>query len=109
MPENRSPAVLLALVFAVLAAPSRAEFIGCEDEGGQVQASRTAASPMPYAYCGRYTHELTAQSVRRPQVTIHPRPRYPGANAKRPCRFWLAKEYRVSGTVIVPHKQCWWQ
>jgi hypothetical protein len=55
----------------------------------------------------RYTREFAAQS--RPRVTIHPRRSYPGPNAKRYCRSWLAKEYRVSGPVIVPHMHCWWQ
>jgi hypothetical protein len=51
--------------------------------------------------------EFAAQS--RPRVTIHPRTSYPGPNAKRYCRSWLAKEYRVSGMVSVPRMQCWWQ
>jgi hypothetical protein len=51
--------------------------------------------------------ELSAQS--RPRVTIYPRHRRLGPNAKRHCRFWLAQEYRVSGTVIVPRQYCWWQ
>jgi hypothetical protein len=45
----------------------------------------------------------------RPQVTIHPRRIEPGPNAKRYCESWLATEYRVSGTVIVPKMRCWWQ
>jgi hypothetical protein len=53
------------------------------------------------------THELAAQS--RPRITIHPRRMHPGPNAKRYCRAWLAKEYRVSGPVIVPQQQCWWR
>lgn len=46
----------------------------------------------------------------RPRITVHPR-----ANgqlpptARRYCHAQLVKEYRVSGTVIVPHMQCWWQ
>jgi hypothetical protein len=51
--------------------------------------------------------EFAAQS--RPRIVVHPRTSYPGPNAKRYCRSWLAKEYRVSGTVIVPRMQCWWQ
>jgi hypothetical protein len=48
--------------------------------------------------------------VRRPpRITIYPRTMHPGPNAKRYCRSWLAKEYRVSGPVIVPRMQCWWQ
>ena len=53
------------------------------------------------------TRELAAQS--RPRITIHPRQIRPGPNAKRYCRAWLAKEYRVSGPVIVPQQQCWWR
>jgi len=34
---------------------------------------------------------------------------WPGPNAVRQCTSWLAREYRPSGPVIVPHKQCWWQ
>ena len=44
-----------------------------------------------------------------PRIVIHPRTSHPGPNAKRYCRSWLAKEYRVSGPVIVPRMQCWWQ
>ena len=40
----------------------------------------------------------------------HPSAHWPaGPNAKRYCRSWLVKEYRVSGPVIVPRMQCWWQ
>jgi hypothetical protein len=52
-------------------------------------------------------HELAAQS--RPRITIYPRQVSPGRNAKRQCRSWLVKEYRVSGPVIVPREQCWWE
>ena len=51
--------------------------------------------------------ELSAQS--RPHITIYPRQRALGPNAKRYCRAWLAQEYRVSGPVIVPRQTCWWQ
>ena len=56
---------------------------------------------------GNPRQELSAQ--RRPHVTIYPRHRKLGPNAKRHCRAWLAQEYRVSGTVIVPRQRCWWQ
>jgi hypothetical protein len=52
--------------------------------------------------------ELAAQT-KRPRVTIYPRRVYPGPNAKRQCRAWLAQEYRVSGPVIVPQMRCWWE
>jgi hypothetical protein len=53
------------------------------------------------------TQEFAAQS--RPRITIYPRRASPGRNATRQCRSWLVKEYRVSGPVIVPHQQCWWE
>jgi hypothetical protein len=55
----------------------------------------------------RATQELAAQS--RPSIVVHPRTSFPGPNAKRYCRSRLAKEYRVSGTVIVPRMRCWWR
>ena len=36
-------------------------------------------------------------------------PSYPGPEAVRQCAFWLATEYRPSGTVIVPRQRCWWE
>ncbi|MBI3703549.1 MAG: hypothetical protein HY244_06835 [Rhizobiales bacterium] len=68
---------------------------------GFVAIQPAAAAP------GDQRQELSAQS--RPRVTIYPRHRKLGPNAKRHCRFWLAQEYRVSGTVIVPRQRCRWQ
>jgi hypothetical protein len=56
----------------------------------------------------RTTQELTAQT-QRPRITIYPRRRELGPNAKRQCRAQLVQEYRVSGTVIVPRMTCWWE
>ena len=86
MPKNWTFFAVLALIVAISAAtwvPASAE----------VRA-------------GSYSHEFAAQS--RPRITIHPRRTHPGPNAKRYCRSWLAKEYRVSGPVIVPQMRCWW-
>ena len=70
----------------------------------------TSASAELFGGDGRYsaptTHEFAAQTS-RPRITIYPR--QPGRNAQRHCRAWLAKEYRVSGPVIVPRQRCWWQ
>jgi hypothetical protein len=52
------------------------------------------------------SQELAAQ--RRPHIVIHPRRFYPGPNAKRYCRSWLQVQHRLSGTVIVPQRVCWW-
>lgn len=83
MPKNCYLSGFLALIVVIAAgslAPATAEFSG-------------------------NTHELAAQSA-RPRIIIHPR--HLGPNAKRYCRSWLAKEYRVSGPVIVPQMRCWW-
>jgi hypothetical protein len=56
---------------------------------------------------GYASTELAAQS--RPRITVHPRRVHPGPNARRYCRSWLAKEYRVSGPVVVPQMHCWWE
>ncbi len=48
----------------------------------------------------------------RPRIVITPQQGYvvePPPTAKRYCRSWLEQEYRVSGPVIVPRMQCWWQ
>jgi len=88
-----------------LSTPASAEFFGCNDR----QAARTASYRAPISSrASSYTHEFAAQQA-RPRITIYPRQTYPGRNARRHCRAWLAKEYRVSGTVIVPRQQCWWE
>lgn len=84
MSKNRSFFALAVLVAAFFA-------------GAQASAAEKA----------RDFQEFAAQS--RPRVTIHPRRRFPSRDAKRHCQSWLAKEYRVSGPVIVPQQQCWWQ
>lgn len=103
----------LVIAFSIGAtAPASAEFFGCNDKPSKVVYSyagkpRGTVARTSYA-SARHTHELSAQSS-RPRITVHPRTTSPGPNAKRHCRSWLAKEYRVSGTVIVPRMQCWWQ
>ncbi len=64
--------------------------------------------------------EVSAQR-RRPlrRLPIYPRyegepdgvyPRYfPGRNAVRDCTATYVQEYRPSGTVIVPHMNCYWR
>jgi hypothetical protein len=99
---------LAALMFALVAGisnPALAEFFGCNDKPGRVLSSYTDTHG--YRANARYTHEFAAQTS-RPRITIHPRPTHLSANSQRHCRSWLVKEYRVSGTVIVPRQQCWW-
>jgi hypothetical protein len=54
------------------------------------------------------SQEFAAQK-KRSRVVIYGRRSYPGPNAVRQCRSWLAREYRVSGPVIVPQMYCWWE
>jgi len=53
------------------------------------------------------SRDLSAQ--RRTRITIYPQNRPLGPSAQRRCQAWLEKEYRVSGTVIVPRQRCWWE
>lgn len=62
--------------------------------------------PSPVAAQTSDSRDLAAQS--RQRITIYPRRSHLTPNSKRHCRAWLAQEYRVSGTVIVPRQQCWW-
>jgi len=74
---------------------------------------RTAQASQPMST------EVSAQR-RRPlrRLLIYPRyewepdvwPRYnPGPNAVRDCTATYVQEYRPSGTVIVPHMNCYWR
>jgi len=95
---------LAVAAFAFLATPAAAEFFGCNDPKVTV---RNYGASSHYA-SARTTHEFAAQSS-RPRVTIYPRRQKLTANSVRQCRSQLVKEYRPSGTVIVPRMQCWWE
>ena len=93
--------VLYAFAGAVIAllvgraTPASAEFFGCDDQHSSRRVAYSYNATAPYT-----SHY--AQS--RPHVTIYPR-----RSAQRHCQSWLVKEYRPSGTVIVPRERCWWQ
>jgi hypothetical protein len=62
--------------------------------------------------------ELSAQARRRPRVRVRiyredergVYPSYfPGPNAVRDCNATYVREYRPSGTVIVPRMNCFWR
>jgi len=98
-------AALLGAALAVAATPASAEFFGCKDPKTTVRNYVGASSH--YASADT-TREYSAQSS-RPRITIRPRHRQLTANSVRQCRAQLVKEYRPSGTVIVPRMQCWWE
>jgi hypothetical protein len=91
--------IAIGLAFAVLLSPA----------GTVVPASAADCSNRLHrsgASCN--VREFAAQT-KRPRVTIYRRSVYPRPNAVRQCYSWLATEYRVSGTVIVPQMRCWWE
>jgi hypothetical protein len=87
---------LSGLIFILLGGsvtPAPAESRNCAD------GNSCRASP---------SQEFAAQK-KRTRVVIYGRRTYVPPNAVRQCRSWLAKEYRVSGPVIVPQMYCWWE
>ena len=108
LPKSPTSGGILALLVAssvFFATSASAEFFGCNDRHA-ARSWSTSHSPS-YARAQAYTHEFAAQS--RPRIVINPQHKYLSPNAKRHCEAWLATEYRVSGTVIVPRERCWWQ
>jgi hypothetical protein len=104
MPKSRTVFAVLALICAISAGflvPASAEFSGCDNKPAHLRSSYHCQSKSSHN-----THEFAAQA--RPRVTIYPRRTHPRPNSLRHCRFWLAKEYRVSGPVVVPQMRCWW-
>ena len=109
MPRNWTFCIVLVLILAgtgLFSTSALAEFFGCNDKPGHVLSSNNSGYRAHAS--ARTTHEFAAQSS-RPRVTIHPRRTHVSSNAVRQCRAALVKEYRVSGTVIVPHMHCWWE
>ena len=82
-------------ISAGMLAPASAEFFGCNDAHSKRSPSAATATPKnsPRRPCARASPCTRAAAIR-------------GRNAKRYCRSWLAKEYRVSGPVIVPQMHC---
>jgi hypothetical protein len=70
---------------------------------GQSSTDRASAASNSAA-----TDRAPSAPHRRTRITIYPGRNEPGPNSKRQCRSWLEREYRVSGTVIVPRMHCWW-
>jgi hypothetical protein len=83
--------------------------------------AQTASSGMKLAQSSQPADASGPVRVRRPlrRLPIYPPyqpepdgvyPRYnPGPNAVRDCTATYVQEYRPSGTVIVPHMNCYWR
>jgi len=111
--------VMMRMMTAALLAAFAGLFL-LQGATAQAQSSpsgmRTAQASQPIAT------ELSSQRrVRRPptRLRVYPNyqwepydvyPRYfPGRNAVRDCTATYVQEYRPSGTVIVPHMNCYWR
>jgi hypothetical protein len=92
--------LICGLVLAAVT-PASADSASCGKRWSEPNASCAGYAPTPI-------QDLSAQT-RRPRVTIYRRRGSLPPNAVRQCRAWLAREYRVSGPVIVPQMYCWWE
>ena len=96
-----APLGLICAVVLGAVTPASADSDGCRKRGSELNASCIDPAPIPI-------QELSAQT-RRTRVTVYRRRVSLPPNAVRQCRAWLAREYRVSGPVIVPQMYCWWE
>jgi len=72
----------------------------------------TRSDTSAYAQAQRPRIRVTPRCPYRTQAVPYPTPAecdYPGPGFVRQCTAQLVKEYRPSGTVIVPTTRCWWE
>ena len=97
-------AISVGLAGILLAAPasSQAQTARSADQAAQAsQPSDVSAQRRPLRRLPIYPrHEW--------EPDVYPR-YYPGRNAVRDCAATYVQEYRPSGTVIVPHMNCYWR
>jgi len=97
-------------------------FAGLFVPQGTTAQAQSALSGTRTAQVAPIATDVSAQRrVRRPttRLRVYPNyqlepydvyPRYfPGRNAVRDCTATYVQEYRPSGTVIVPHMNCYWR
>lgn len=103
MTRARTLAILIGLFagLTTLAGPARA------------QARPLASDVVMPVHRGLAAEEFSAQSrrvMRRAprRVPIYRGANTPGPNSKRVCNAHYEREYRPSGTVIVPRMNCYW-
>ena len=112
--------VMIRIVTAAILAAFAGLFL-LQGTAAQAQSAlsgtRTAQTSQPMV-----TEASAQRRVRRPvtRLRVYPNygpeiyddvyPRYfPGRNAVRDCTATYVQEYRPSGTVIVPHMNCYWR
>jgi hypothetical protein len=74
----------------------------------------TGLGPWPLGHAAAQDAGVEGTPRLRPhppaRIRVHPLEHpYPGPDAVRQCTAWLAPEFRLSGTVIVPKMRCWWE
>jgi hypothetical protein len=68
------------------------------------RAAGVRALPTDFSAQAWYEPRGRYEQRRPPRIRVQPG----GRLLYRDCKFWLAQEYRPSGTVIVPRQYCWW-
>jgi hypothetical protein len=101
-------ALTLGLCTAAQAQPAEPGLRTAQVQMAQARTKKRRAAPR------RAPTRITVQPMLRYRLDSTPFPRtdnlgYPGRNAVRQCEAWLQPEHRVSGTVLVPYRRCWWQ
>jgi hypothetical protein len=104
----------LSLIAAVTALALGLGGLAMAQGTGQGKAPGARNAQKKKAVPQRAPTRIRVSPVLRYRLDSTPYPRtdnlgYPGPNAVRQCVSWLAPEYRPSGTVIMPHKRCWWE
>ena len=91
----------------VLAAAVALSVLGAAPVLGETASrpvSGTRALPTDVSSQAWYEPRSRYEDRRPPRIRVRPG----GRLLYRDCKFWLAQEYRPSGTVIVPRQYCWW-
>lgn len=71
---------------------------------GEPVSQGSDARAMPTEFSSQGPYAARSRYEERPRIRVRPG----GRLLYRDCKFWLAQEYRPSGTVIVPRQYCWW-
>ena len=111
MIELRTLAVVVALMALGAAAADPALAQGSATDRNTAEALSALAQAQPRARRRPPRIRVSPAYPYRLQSTDYPTPypiEYPGPGAVRQCTSWLTKEFRPSGTVIVPQMRCWW-
>ena len=109
MMRNMTAAILAALAGILLLRGAGAQAQTTPAGLHWAQASQPTATDMSAQRRVRPPTRLRVYPTDQPGPDgVYPR-YYPGRNAVRDCTATYQPEYRLSGTVIVPHMNCYWR